>query len=70
MCKVSPRRRKKGKERVDKLLVVNMKTIYRGGKNNTVVLLAYNRQNFEQIAFDAVYAKKWLFSHTLDFWGS
>ena len=34
-----------------------MKRIYRGGKNNTVVLLAYNRQNFEQIAFDAVYAK-------------
>ena len=61
---------KKGKERVDKLLVVNMKRIYRGGKNNTVVLLAYNRQNFEQIVFDAVYAKKWLFSRTLDFWGS
>ena len=44
-----------------------MKRIYRGGKNNTVVLLAYNRQNFEQIAFDAVYAKNGFFSRTLDF---
>ena len=48
-----------------------MKRIYRGGKNNTVVLLAYNRQNFEQIAFDAVYAKnRFLVVATLDFWGS